>query len=576
MSNNNYNFYPTLDGLNNVIADNITASSINSANISFGTATVSEIDFTNGTTTSTMIYDNSDNLTLTTPSTANYFSINGQLSINGYSNVKTALDGMGIIAGSNAWTGTNTFNTNLPTSTKTVTSSSQLTNKSYVDTAITNNIATLKSSPNVWSSTNSFSSALPTCLFVPTNTTDLTNKNYVDNQISGITTNILSGTNTWTGTNTFNSNLPTSTITPSLTNELTNKNYVDTQISGIINLIPANNAWTGTNTFNTHLPTSGLIPSSQVELTPKGYVDLKVSGLLGSANTWTGTNTFNINLPTSTATPTTTTQLTTKTYVDTQVTAITTNLLIGTNSWTGNNAFDYNLPTSILYPTTVTQMITLQSLQDQLYNSYDKYNQIKDDFIEGFVNTSMAYTNSGSGTTSTLTSIQNHPGIIRFTCGNLQNAGLVPQTATNVFFWGDVKIIEFVWRYTGDATCLLEFGMTQSYTVSTNSVRIVYTTTPTNAFKFFVNGTNVYTTTLGGGNFTGGWVYGRITATTAGNADFFMNAITAGVSDSFSYTGGAITTTLALVPYLKLTNQNANSKTLDIDYISISYQTNRS
>ena len=133
MSNNNYNFYPTLDGLNNIEADNITANNIDSASITFGTAEVSQINFTNGTTTATMIYDGSNNLNLTLPSTANYLSTNGQLAINGYSNVKTTLDSIistGVtLAGNNAFTGTNTFNTNLPTSTISATTANNYVTK---------------------------------------------------------------------------------------------------------------------------------------------------------------------------------------------------------------------------------------------------------------------------------------------------------------------------------------------------------------------------------------------------------------------------------------------------------------
>jgi hypothetical protein len=61
-----------------------------------------------------------------------------------------------LLAGTNAWTGTNTFDTNLPTSTQTPTTSTQLTTKTYVDSAITTGSSGLLASKNVWTNENDF------------------------------------------------------------------------------------------------------------------------------------------------------------------------------------------------------------------------------------------------------------------------------------------------------------------------------------------------------------------------------------------------------------------------------------
>lgn len=332
----------------------------------------------------------------------------------------------------------------------------------------------------------------------------------------------------------------------------------------------ANNTWTGTNKFDTNLPTSTLTPSSAQQLTTKSYVDLKVSGLLGSANIWTNTNTFNTNLPTSTATPTTGTQLTTKTYVDSKVSG----LLSSANTWTNTNAFNAYLPTSTLSATSGNQMLTLQSFREQQFYRWDKYNSIVDDFLKGLTSTALEWTSTGSGGGNAITSIAKHPGIWQIGVGNVQNEGLVPTLATNVFFWGDVKIVEFVWRFTGDATCFFEFGMTKAYADQTESVSINYNTTGGNGFKFLVNASSVYTTSLTSASSTS-WLYGRIVATTAGNADFYIENLTIPASDSYSYTASGITTTNPLVPYMKITNQNANVKYLDMDYFSMAWETSR-
>ena len=60
------------------------------------------------------------------------------------------------LAGTNVWTGTNSFNVNLPTSTQTPTTSTQLTTKTYVDSAITTGSSGLLASKNVWTNENDF------------------------------------------------------------------------------------------------------------------------------------------------------------------------------------------------------------------------------------------------------------------------------------------------------------------------------------------------------------------------------------------------------------------------------------
>ena len=81
------------------------------------------------------------------------------------------------------------------------------------------------SSDNTWSGTNTFNSNIPTTTLTPTLSSQFITKAYADSNYAG--TGILSGSNTWTGTNAFNTNLPTSTVAPTTTSHLTNKAYVD-------------------------------------------------------------------------------------------------------------------------------------------------------------------------------------------------------------------------------------------------------------------------------------------------------------------------------------------------------------
>lgn len=138
------------------------------------------------------------------------------------SDVQASLNASGKISGTNAWTGTNTFNTNIPTTTLTPTLSTQLITKAYADA------------------------------------------NYVG---SGI----LSGTNTWTGTNAYNTNLPTSTLTPTIGTQLVTKTYADTKAS-----LSGNNTFTGINT------TGGLTINGLVSNGNKGILQLNDFNSLSS------------------------------------------------------------------------------------------------------------------------------------------------------------------------------------------------------------------------------------------------------------------------------------------------------
>jgi hypothetical protein len=68
--------------------------------------------------------------------------------------VDSAVSGSSILATNNTWTGTNAFNTSLPTSTLTPSSSTQLTTKSYVDSAVSG--GSILATNNTFTGTNNF------------------------------------------------------------------------------------------------------------------------------------------------------------------------------------------------------------------------------------------------------------------------------------------------------------------------------------------------------------------------------------------------------------------------------------
>jgi hypothetical protein len=269
--------------------------------------------------------------------------------------VDNAVIGGSILGTNNTWTGTNAFNSFLPTSTATPTTGTQLTTKTYVDTAS----ASLLGTNNTWTGTNAFNTSLPTSTITgyPFPPGTLITNTYVDTVINFELANFEAANNTWSGTNEYNTNLPTSTQTPTTGTQLTTKTYVDSAVSGA-SILGTNNTFTGTNAFNTSLPTSTQTPTTGTQLTTKTYVDTAVSGvsILGTNNTFTGTNAFNAFLPTSTATPTTGTELTTKTYVDSAISGAS---ILGTNNtWTGTNSFGTTNISGQLTMGTANQILT--------------------------------------------------------------------------------------------------------------------------------------------------------------------------------------------------------------------------
>jgi len=459
----------------------------------------------------------------------------------------------------------------------------RLATTAFVSTAFTNFLAGV----NGWSGENTFNFALPTSTQTPTIATELTTKTYVDS-VSG--TSLLSSANTWTNTNTFNSFLPTSTLTPTTSTQLTTKAYVDSV--GGSSLLSSSNVWTGSNTFNTILPTTSLTPSVSTHFTRKAYVDTQdavtetnirtasatFSGnnthsgacTFSGANSFTNTNTFNTNLPTSTLTPTTATQLTTKTYVDSAISTSTTNLLASANTWTNTNTFNSFLPTSTLTATTATQFMNIQSLENYFYYRYNKVITIIDDFIESFTNNPFDWNNQGTGSTSSIAGIAGHVGMGRLSVGNVQNVGIVPTFATNVWYAQDIKVVEWVYRPSGsDVSHRIEAGVSTSYASQTVSAYVRLDLGL--QFASYINGVsqNSVSFTIASGN----WIYSRVTFTATTIIFYVLNTSTSATA-TYTYTG-TISSASTIVPFFKFTNLNANAKTCDLDYFSISYQTNR-
>ena len=197
------------------------------------------------------------------------------------------------ITSSNIWTGTNTFNSNLPTSTQTPTTQYQLVNKNYVDV----NFGGLGAS-NVWTGTNTFNTNLPTSTQTPTTQYQLVNKKYVDASFQ-----LQTGMGSYVLTTTLTSTLSSYVLTTALTSTLSSyvlTTALNTALSSYVLTTALNTAlsnYVTTTALNTAL--SNYVTTTALNLTLGNYITLSALTtafadvpLKSVSNTFTGANTF--------------------------------------------------------------------------------------------------------------------------------------------------------------------------------------------------------------------------------------------------------------------------------------------
>jgi hypothetical protein len=139
---------------------------------------------------------------------------------------------------------------------------------------------------NIWTGTNSFNYNLPTSTLTATEDNQFVTRGFTNSRYGQ-----LASGNTWTNTNSFNTYLPTSTLSPTASNQFVTKAFTDASYAQL----GGNNTWTNTNSFNTYLPTSTLSPTASNQFVTKAFTDASY-GQLGGNNTWTNTNLFTGNL----------------------------------------------------------------------------------------------------------------------------------------------------------------------------------------------------------------------------------------------------------------------------------------
>lgn len=319
-------------------------------------------------------------------------------------------------------------------------------------------------------------------------------------------------------------------------NRVANTEYVDDAVATAITGLPTlsgSNTWTGTNLFANNIPTIStlLTPSNDQELINKGYADDTYSRL-ASSNTFTGlTNTFNSSVafgtqaPTTTFAPTLDSSLANKEYVDKNAIVPPTKLFTLTEDfWTGTGGAPNG----------------------------------------GFGVSVWATTGTGSATHAVGTNI-NHVGVWTLT----NNRSVYN---TDAVYSGVPKQVIWIVRET---TALNTFnwyaGIIQSIGVFTNSAFIGHTSGGTTFFAS-INNVNLY-------NFTtvtwaqNKWYEIKIDFNDP-DVTFRLTNLTDNITEAFTATASsydfARNNTLAF-QHVSV----AGTNTAEVDYVSMSYQCNR-
>ena len=179
-----------------------------------------------------------------------------------------------------------------PTTTTTPTINYSVTNKAYVDSAVSSAVANFNSQNNTFSGINTYNNYLPRSSITPSNATDLITKAYADATYSTSSSGVvptISGTNSFTGLNAFNSNFPTSSLPTSTTinaNSIINKGMMDTLYASIASLTPFLTSSLAATTYQTISNMSLYLTSSVAASTYQTIANMNNYLTLSAANSY--------------------------------------------------------------------------------------------------------------------------------------------------------------------------------------------------------------------------------------------------------------------------------------------------
>lgn len=422
----NYNGVKWTSGFNNITLPDATTITLGKEYTFFATNVLGNniaINTYSGQLMYYMGYSNTNSIELTTQnqsfvitcisnSSNPYWSIN---QVEYDPSLFVFISGSNIISADNTYTGTNEYNTNLPTSTLTPTTGTQLITKNFGDGAYGR-----LSSSNTWSNTNLFNgtTTISTSLTCPT----ITSTNGVSAKLlttTSSTVSVSSGVLSFTATNpeaTFQSFKLTFTGSPftitqvnwaSIANMPINAEWYFILQNNTSSLITIKNnivSNTGGTYLHADFPFDVIIQNAfnnafikikrydSVEaVISAGEISNSVGGtilsILNTSNSWLSQNAFNANLPTSTLTPTTSTQLVPKGFCDSTyqtisgmssyLTTATANstyaILAVANNLTAQNTFTTFLPLYSGSATPTSNNFITKAYADSTYHPVGSY-----------------------------------------------------------------------------------------------------------------------------------------------------------------------------------------------------------
>jgi hypothetical protein len=209
---------------------------------------------------------------------------NNILTTKEYVDTAVSTGGSVSLSGTNNFTGMNSYNVNFPTSTlvsgTTITDDS-IVNKRKNDTLYSSVANQVKdNTANAFTSTNSYNVNFPTST-LPTSTTittsSIVNKGMNDTLYSTLANQVKTNTaNAFTSTNSFNSNFPTSTLPTSTTittSSIVNKGMNDTLYSSVENQVKTNtdNTFTGQNIYSNNVYCNSILDVRTSQSTPSTF-----------------------------------------------------------------------------------------------------------------------------------------------------------------------------------------------------------------------------------------------------------------------------------------------------------------
>lgn len=259
--------------------------------------------------------------------------------------------------------------------------------------------------------------------------------------------------------------------------------------------------------------------------------------------------------------------------------------MVGSNRFTISNA-SITSSVYITAPTEAagsnnTRLATTEFVTTAINNQVQSPLTLKlweDEFFDGFSNSIITWTSSGTGTAFVIQSESHHPGIVRLSCGNGDSRSLYPARQTYVnFYWDDIVSFNCIFRITGNNNFTLLLGIYNSANAAENLYLNFDTISGTKMYNFRVNDftvANLSTVPFTSGN----WM--SLTVNNLGGK--MVNVILKDLitSTTQNWTSGSALTTInnttgQYCPICQIAISDAPTKTLDIDYISINYKTAR-